>query len=114
MSRAASNRATPTMSRGCTIDIRPDQRILFAEDVTHGDTCVSAAMISVEISQAEAGARLLLTMQIVALDGSDMEQGYQFGCPGGARQPGQGICMSQRSSTHATFVIERDYPVTCL
>lgn len=61
------------------IDIRPDQRILFAEDVTHGDTRVSAAMISVEISQVEAGARLLLTMQIVALDGSDMEQGYQFG-----------------------------------
>lgn len=61
------------------IDIKHDRRIVFAEDVSHGETRVSAALIGVELEAAGAGTRLLLTMQIVAFDGSEMEKGYQFG-----------------------------------
>lgn len=61
------------------IDIKRDQRIAFVEDVIHGKTRVSAALISVELTPANAGSRLLLTMQIASFDGASMEQGYQFG-----------------------------------
>lgn len=61
------------------LDIRRDQRIVFAEDVQHGDARVAAALITVELSPAVSGTRLLLTMQIASFDGAGMEQGYQFG-----------------------------------
>ncbi|MBC7769595.1 MAG: SRPBCC domain-containing protein [Phycisphaerales bacterium] len=61
------------------LDITPSQRIVFAEDVSHGDKRVSAALICVELMPADAGARLTLTLQIAAFDGSEMEKGYQFG-----------------------------------
>lgn len=61
------------------IDIRRDQRLVFAEDVSHGGKRVAAALISVEIEAAGAGTRLLLTLQIASFDGAGMEQGYQFG-----------------------------------
>lgn len=61
------------------IDIRQDRRIVFAEDVAHGGVRVSAALISVELSPRNGGARLLLTMQIASFDGAEMEKGYQFG-----------------------------------
>lgn len=62
------------------IDITRDHRIVFAEDVTHGNRRVSAALISVELApKSETSTRLLLTMQIASFDGANMEQGYQFG-----------------------------------
>ncbi|MBL8532117.1 MAG: SRPBCC family protein [Hyphomonadaceae bacterium] len=61
------------------LDIRQDARIVFAEDVSHGDRRVSAALISVELSPVGARTRLLLTMQIASFDGAGMESGYQFG-----------------------------------
>lgn len=61
------------------IDLRRDQRIVFAEDVSHGAKRVSAALITVEISADGGGSRLSLTMQIASFDGANMEQGYQFG-----------------------------------
>lgn len=61
------------------IDIKRDLRIAFVEDIAHGAKRVSAALISVELAPAGAGARLLLTMQIASFDGANMEQGYQFG-----------------------------------
>jgi uncharacterized protein YndB with AHSA1/START domain len=61
------------------LDIARDARIVFAEAVSHGNTRVSAALISVELTPAGAGARLSLTMQIASFDGSKMEDGYQFG-----------------------------------
>lgn len=61
------------------IDIKPDQRIFFVEDIAHGKRRVSAALITVELLPKDAGTRLLLTMQIASFDGSNMEQGYQFG-----------------------------------
>ncbi|HYD88070.1 MAG TPA: SRPBCC domain-containing protein [Vitreimonas sp.] len=61
------------------LDIRRDQRIVFAEDVSHGVKRVSAALICVELQPAAEQTRLLLTMQIASFDGANMEQGYQFG-----------------------------------
>jgi uncharacterized protein YndB with AHSA1/START domain len=61
------------------IDLKRDQRIFFVEDITHGKTRVSAALISVGVTPHGAATRLLLTMQIASFDGSNMEQGYQFG-----------------------------------
>ena len=61
------------------LDIRRDQRIVFAEAVAHGNANVSSALISVELTQVGAATRLALTLQIAAFDGSKMEDGYQFG-----------------------------------
>jgi uncharacterized protein YndB with AHSA1/START domain len=61
------------------LDIRKDQRIVFAEDVTHGNARVSAALISMELAPKADATRLALTLQIASFDGAAMEQGYQFG-----------------------------------
>ncbi len=61
------------------LDVRKDKRIVFAEDVVHGEKRVSAALISVELSPKDGGTHLALTMQIASFDDADMEQGYQFG-----------------------------------
>ncbi len=61
------------------LDLRTDSRIVFAEEVSNGATRVSAALISIELTPKGAGTHLLLTMQIASFDGSNMEQGYQFG-----------------------------------
>lgn len=61
------------------LDIRTDKRIVFAEEVSNGAARVSAALISIELSPAGAGTRLLLTVQIAAFDGAPMVEGYQFG-----------------------------------
>lgn len=61
------------------IDIKRDQRIFFFEDIAHGERRVSAALITVELRPKDAGTHLRLTMQIASFDGSNMEQGYQFG-----------------------------------
>jgi uncharacterized protein YndB with AHSA1/START domain len=61
------------------IDIKRDQRIFFVEDIAHGKHRVSTALITVELTPRGVGTHLLLTMQIASFDGSNMEQGYQFG-----------------------------------
>lgn len=61
------------------LDIRKDQRIVFAEDVVHGDKRVSAALISMELAPKGEATHLALTMQIASFEGAGMEQGYQFG-----------------------------------
>jgi uncharacterized protein YndB with AHSA1/START domain len=61
------------------LDIRKDARIVFAEDVTHGNKRVSAALISVELTSKGAATHLALTLQIASFDEAGMEQGYQFG-----------------------------------
>lgn len=61
------------------LDLRTDRRIVFAEEVSNGASRVSAALISIELTPKGGGTHLLLTMQIASLDGSNMEQGYQFG-----------------------------------
>jgi uncharacterized protein YndB with AHSA1/START domain len=61
------------------LDIRKEERIVFAEDVTHGAKRVSAALISMELTPKGPSTHLALTMQIASFDGSEMEEGYQFG-----------------------------------
>lgn len=61
------------------VDIRKGQRIVFAEDVVHGNTRVSAALISMELTPKGAETHLALTMQIASFDEAGMEAGYQFG-----------------------------------
>jgi len=61
------------------VDIRADQRIVFAEDVVHGATRVSAALISMELTPQGENTHLALTMQIASFDEAGMEAGYQFG-----------------------------------
>ena len=61
------------------IDIQKDQRIVFAEDVTHGGKRVSAALISMVLTPQVSATHLALTLQIASFDGAGMEQGYQFG-----------------------------------
>lgn len=61
------------------LDLRKDRRIVFAEDVTHGDARVSAALLSVELTPKGAATHLALTMQIASFDDAGMEKGYQFG-----------------------------------
>lgn len=61
------------------LDIRKDQRIVFAEDVVHGDQRVSAALISVELTEQDSATRLSLTLRIASFDDAKMEAGYQFG-----------------------------------
>ena len=61
------------------IDIRVVQRIVFAEDVVHGNTRVSAALISMTLSPSGDATNLSLTLQIASFDDAGMEAGYQFG-----------------------------------
>lgn len=61
------------------IDIRKAQRLVFAEDVVHGEKRVSAALISMELTPKDARTHLALTMQIASFDEAGMEAGYQFG-----------------------------------
>jgi uncharacterized protein YndB with AHSA1/START domain len=61
------------------LHIRRHSRIVFAESVSNGNALVSAALISVEITPAGAGAELHLTLQIAAFDDSGVEAGYQHG-----------------------------------
>lgn len=61
------------------IDVRDGRRIVFAEDVVHGATRVSAALISVELTPRGGDTHLALTMQIASFDAAGMEAGYQFG-----------------------------------
>lgn len=61
------------------IDIRKDQRLVFAEDVVHGAKRVSAALISMTLTPKDGATQLSLTMQIASFDDAGMEAGYQFG-----------------------------------
>jgi uncharacterized protein YndB with AHSA1/START domain len=61
------------------LDIRKDQRIVFAEDVVHGEKRVSAALISMVLTPQVSATHLSLTLQIASFDDAAMEAGYQFG-----------------------------------
>ncbi len=61
------------------LDIRPNQRIIYAERVSEGDALLSGALHTVEMEAAPTGSKLRLTVQIAALDGADMVQGVSHG-----------------------------------
>lgn len=49
----------------------PDERIVFAYGMTARGVPISVSLTTVELSRVPAGTRLLLTEQIVLLDGGD-------------------------------------------
>ena len=53
------------------IDIVPQERIVFAYGMTARDVPISVSLTTVELSRVPEGTRLLLTEQIVLLDGGD-------------------------------------------
>ena len=53
------------------LDIVPQQRIVFSYSMTSRDEPVSVSLTTVALSPDSAGTRLLLTEQIVFLDGND-------------------------------------------
>ena len=108
MSCAASSRATLITSRPCTyLDIRRDQRIVFAENVTNGDKRVSAALISVELSPPARARTFSLTLQIASFDDAGMEEGYQYRLVRRARQSRQGILTNDQTLRHPRHVRHR-------
>ena len=52
-------------------DIVPDRRIVFSYSMTSRGTPISVSLTTVEISPGSEGTRLLLTEQVVFLDGND-------------------------------------------
>jgi uncharacterized protein YndB with AHSA1/START domain len=60
-------------------DIVAEQRIVSTETVSRGERLLSAALITVEFRPSGAGTHLVLTDQIVALNGSDMIAGNRAG-----------------------------------
>ena len=92
------------------LDIRHEQRIVFTEDVTHGNKRVSAALISVELTPKGKSTHLALTMQIASFDGAGHGAWLPVRLVRRTGQSRQGILtMTKRNITHSTFVIERDY-----
>jgi uncharacterized protein YndB with AHSA1/START domain len=61
------------------LDIVPGQRIVSSEIVSQGEQRFSVALITVDIRASGKGTDLVLTDQIVALDGSEMIAGNRGG-----------------------------------
>jgi len=61
------------------LDIVSERRIVSTEIVSHGEQRLSVALITVEFRPSGNGTHLVLTDQIVALDGSDMIAGNRAG-----------------------------------
>lgn len=64
---------------GRYLDIVPDKRILYSESISEGATLLGASLVSVEFLAAGSGTRLVLTLQTVAVDGSDLLEGVAAG-----------------------------------
>jgi len=60
-------------------DIVSNERLVITETVAGGDTLLSVSLITVEFLAADARTRLVLTDQMVALDGSDIADGSESG-----------------------------------
>ncbi len=60
-------------------DIVPEERIVVTESVTHGATRLSVSLMTVEFKPVGSNTRLVLTHQMVALDGSDIAEGSEAG-----------------------------------
>ncbi len=61
------------------LDIVPGQRLIFSERISEHDKPMATSMITVEFHPKGAATRQVVTMQIAALDGSDMVEGYKDG-----------------------------------
>lgn len=60
-------------------DIVPEERIVITERVTHGGTRLSVSLMTAEFKPAGPNTRLVLTHQMVALDGSGIAEGSEAG-----------------------------------
>lgn len=61
------------------MEIIPDARIVMAESVAEDGLVRAASLITIEFEPAGKSTRLKATLQISALDGPDMLQGYRDG-----------------------------------
>jgi uncharacterized protein YndB with AHSA1/START domain len=73
-------------------DIVPDQRIVYAYELHHGDRKISVSLATVEFKPAASGARLILTEQGVFLDGYD---------DAGSREHGTGLMLDRMGASLA-------------
>jgi uncharacterized protein YndB with AHSA1/START domain len=64
---------------GRYLDIVPEARIVYSEAISEGDTLLGVSQVSAEFIAAGSGTRLVLTLQTVAVDGSDLLDGVAEG-----------------------------------
>ncbi len=60
-------------------DIVADERIVLTEIAADGATRLSVSLLTAEFTPAGSSTRLVLTLQVVALDGSDILDGFESG-----------------------------------
>ena len=63
-------------------DIVDDERIVSVETVSHGETRLASALITVELLPHDTGTRLKLTDQIAVYEGAEMVNGSKAGWSG--------------------------------
>lgn len=61
------------------LEITPDARIVMAERIGENGKVSAVSLVTIEMEPEGKGTRLKATLQISALDGSDMLQGYRDG-----------------------------------
>jgi uncharacterized protein YndB with AHSA1/START domain len=61
------------------LDIVPDERIISAGSMIHGEKRLFAGMLTVEFRSAGAGCRLTMTEQGAFLDGHDLSENHEAG-----------------------------------
>lgn len=61
------------------LEILPDARIVMAESIAEDGKFRAASLITVEFEPAGKATKQTVTMQISAVDGSDMLDGYRVG-----------------------------------
>ncbi len=64
---------------GRYLDIVADARIVYSEAISEGDTLLGVSLVSAEFVATGGGTRLVLTLQTVAVDGSDLLDGVVAG-----------------------------------
>lgn len=64
---------------GHYLDIVPDARIVYSEAISEGETLLGVSLVSAEFIAEGSGTRLVLTLQTVAVDGSDLLEGVLQG-----------------------------------
>ncbi|PKP81129.1 MAG: polyketide cyclase [Alphaproteobacteria bacterium HGW-Alphaproteobacteria-18] len=60
-------------------DIVPDRRIIYTEVISEADALLGMSLVSAEFIADGSGTRLELTLQTVAVDGSDLLDGVEEG-----------------------------------
>ena len=60
-------------------DIVPDARIIYTEVISEPTALLGMSLVSAEFIASGTGTRLVLTLQTVAVDGSDLLEGVEAG-----------------------------------